>query len=80
VKITTKGFEPATLTLKPGIPARLTFIRSTDETCATSLAMPAYGITRALPLNEPVVVDFTPTKDAEFTCGMGMLAGKLVVR
>lgn len=80
VKITTKGFEPATLTLKPGIPARVTFIRSADETCATSLAMPAYGITRALPLNEPVVVDFTPTKDAEFTCGMGMLAGKLVVR
>src|SRR5262249_19905259 len=80
VAITTRGFEPGSLTLKPGVPARVTFTRATDETCATELAMPDYGIKRALPLNQPVVVEFTPTKDAEFQCGMGMLAGKLVVR
>lgn len=80
VRITTKGFEPDSITLQPGTPARVTFIRTTDETCATSLALPDYGITRALPLNEPVVVEFTPTKSASFQCGMGMLAGKLVVR
>jgi|SRR5579872_3395467 len=80
LKITAKGFEPGSIALRPGVPARVTFIRSTDETCATSLVMPAYGISRALPLNEPLVVAFTPTKDAEFQCGMGMLSGKLVVR
>jgi RND family efflux transporter MFP subunit len=80
VRITTKGFEPGSLTLSPGVPARVTFIRTTDETCATELAMPDFGIKRALPLNQPVVVEFTPTKDAAFQCGMGMLVGKLVVR
>ena len=80
VRITTKGFEPSSLTLKPGVPARVTFTRTTDETCATAITMPDYGIKRALPLNEPVVVEFIPTKDAAFQCGMGMLAGKLVVR
>jgi plastocyanin domain-containing protein len=50
------------------------------ETRATSLTMPAYGVTRARPLNEPVVIELTPTKDAECQCGMGMLAGNLVVR
>jgi RND family efflux transporter MFP subunit len=80
VKITPKGFEPSSLTLKPGVPARVTFTRTTDETCATEITMPDYGIRRPLPLNEPVVVEFIPTKDAQFQCGMGMLAGKLIVR
>ena len=43
--------------------------------------LPVYGIKRALPLNESVVVEFTPRKgDATFQCGMGMLPGRLIVR
>jgi plastocyanin domain-containing protein len=80
VRITAKGFEPDSISLQPGTPARVTFVRTTDETCATSLALPDYGITRTLPLNEPVVVEFIPTKSAAFQCGMGMLAGTLIVR
>jgi len=35
-----------------------------------------------LPLNEPVVVEFTPEKKGEFafTCGMGMLKGQIIVQ
>jgi plastocyanin domain-containing protein len=35
-----------------------------------------------LPLNKPVVVAFTPNKSGgfSFTCGMGMLRGKIVVQ
>jgi plastocyanin domain-containing protein len=39
-----------------------------------------YKIDRKLPLNEPVMVEFTPRK-SEFTlaCGMDMIKGKLIV-
>jgi len=81
VTITPKGFEPDSLALRAGIPARVTFTRTTDETCAKEIVFPDYGIRRALPLNTPVVVEFVPAaKNAGFQCGMGMLAGKLVVR
>jgi plastocyanin domain-containing protein len=59
----------------------VTFTRHTDQTCATEIAIPAYGITRALPLDQPVTVEFVPVAgESAFQCGMGMLAGTLVVR
>jgi plastocyanin len=82
IAVTEKGFEPAALTLKPNVPARVTFVRQTNQTCATSVAIPEYKINRELPLNQPVVVEFTPTKTGEFAfaCGMNMLKGKLLVQ
>jgi RND family efflux transporter MFP subunit len=81
VAITAAGFEPAALELQAGVPARITFTRKTDQTCATEVAIPAYGIRRALPRDTPVTVDFEPaTGRATFQCGMGMLSGTLVVR
>lgn len=81
VAVTASGFEPASLTLQRGVPARLTFTRTTDHTCATELDIPAYGIHRALPLNQPVTIEFVPAASgATFQCGMGMLTGTLVVR
>ena len=80
VAVTEKGFEPATITLKPGVPAKITFVRQTDKTCAKAVSIPAYKINRELPLNEPVVVELTPSKgEFAFTCGMNMLQGKVVV-
>ena len=81
VKITTKGFEPKSFSLKPNVPARLTFLRQTDKTCGTAIVIQDYSITRSLPLNKPVIVEFTPDKAGEFTfaCGMGMMRGKIIV-
>lgn len=74
------GFEPSTLKLRVGIPARLTFIRLTDKTCAKEIVIPSLHIRRALPLNEPVTVEFTPQKgNMGFVCGMNMLRGTVVV-
>lgn len=82
IAVTTKGFEPASINLKPNVPARVTFVRQTDQTCATSVVIPEYKINQELPLNKPVVVEFTPAKTGEFTfaCGMNMLKGKVVVQ
>ncbi len=82
VLVTEKGYQPASLTLKNGVPARVTFVRTTDATCATSVLLPDYKVTKALPLNKPVVVAFTPKKSGTyaFTCGMKMFKGKVVVK
>jgi plastocyanin domain-containing protein len=58
--VTVKGYEPAKLTLRAGQPARITFVRTTDKTCGTEVVFPSLNIRRPLPLNEPVVIDFTP--------------------
>src|SRR5262249_45241567 len=46
------GYKPASITLKKGVPARLTFIRKIEATCGTDILIPAYDIKRELPLNE----------------------------
>lgn len=82
IKITQMGYEPGSITLKRGIPAQLTFLRLTDNTCATEVVFPDYGINRPLPLNKAVTVRLTPRKAGEFafTCGMNMHRGKMIVR
>ena len=82
IVVNEQGFEPARVTLRPGAPARLTFLRTTDKTCATEVVFPSLNITRALPLNEPVLVEFPPSKsrDIDFACGMTMRHGAIVVQ
>jgi cobalt-zinc-cadmium efflux system membrane fusion protein len=77
-----QGYEPPKLTLRAGTPARLTFVRVTDKTCGTEVVFPSLNIKRALPLNEPVVIEFTPEKsgDIAFACCMNMLHGTVIVR
>lgn len=81
VTVTKDGFEPSTVTLRAGTPARLTFLRTTDQTCATEVAVPSLKIERPLPLNKPIDIEFTPAKagTVDFACGMGMFKGVLVV-
>lgn len=82
VSVMENGFRPETINLKRGIPARVTFMREVEATCATSVAIPDFNIKRDLPFKEPVVVEFTPAKKGvyNFSCGMGMLNGKIVVK
>jgi cobalt-zinc-cadmium efflux system membrane fusion protein len=81
VAVTKDGFEPSKVTLRAGTPARLTFVRTTDQTCATEVAVPSLKIKRPLPLNKPVDIEFTPAKagTVDFACGMDMFKGVLVV-
>jgi plastocyanin domain-containing protein len=80
VEINSKGFEPGSLKLKAGVPAKVTFVRKTDESCAKEVVIKDYDIERKLPLNQPVTVEFTPRKgEFGFACGMNMVKGKLIV-
>jgi membrane fusion protein, heavy metal efflux system len=82
IVVNEQGYEPAKVTLRAGVPARLTFVRTTDKTSGTEVVFPSLKIKKALPLNEPVLVEFTPQKsgDIAFACGMNMLHGLVVVQ
>lgn len=80
IEINSNGFDPGSLKLKAGVPAKVTFLRKTDEGCAKSVVLKEYNINRDLPLNEAVTIEFTPRKgEFTFACGMNMLKGKLIV-
>jgi hypothetical protein len=81
IEVGEKSFEPATVTLRAGTTARITVVRTTDNTCATDIVFPSLNVKRALPLNQPVVIEFTPARTGEiaFACGMSMLRGTVVV-
>jgi plastocyanin domain-containing protein len=82
VEINTKGYQPTSFKLRRGVRARVTFLRTTDATCAKEIVLPDFNIRRAPPLNEPVVVTFTPNNRGTFTfvCGLNMMKGQLIVQ
>jgi len=82
VTVTDTGFDPERLTLRAGVPARVTFTRTSDKTCATAVVFASLNIRRDLPLNQPVTIEFTPANTGEvaFACGMNMLRGTVVVQ
>ena len=79
------GFSPASLDVPAGGPGShktVTFVRTTDKTCATEVVFPDLNIDKQLPLNEVVGVDL-PTdapKRLTFQCGMAMYKGAIVVK
>jgi len=80
VEVGTAGFVPGHVDLAGS--RRLVFRRISDGTCATSVAFPALGLEKGLPLNEDVSIELPASTKGELTfqCGMGMYRGKVVVR
>ena len=77
------GYVPNTIHSEAGTPLRLLFRREESSACSEQVVFPAFGrsVTLARP-GEEIAVDLLPGKpgEYEFTCGMGMLRGKIVVR
>lgn len=82
ITVNSQGFEPALVTLHQGVPARLRFVRDTEQTCIKEVEFPDYHIKKPLPLHQPVVVEITPRQQGEitFVCGLNMLRGKVIVQ
>ncbi len=76
------GYAPATVALQRGRPVRLLFDRRDQGSCTEEVVLPDFGVRRFLPTGEVTPVEFTPEKPGtfEFTCGMGMVRGKLIVQ
>ena len=76
------GYDPARLEVEAGRPVRLWFDRQETSGCSEEVVLPDFKIRRFLPPLQKTAVEFTPEQagEYEFTCGMGMLRGKLIVR
>ena len=74
------GYSPAVVRVVAGQPVRLTFDRQESSGCSEEVVFGDFGVRRYLPAHRQTVVELTPPAAGtyEFTCGMGMLRGKLV--
>jgi plastocyanin domain-containing protein len=82
LRVTVKGgYSPDTLVVKRGQPVRIEFDRQETSSCSDTVVFGDFGISRPLPAFRTTPVEFTPEKAGsyEFTCGMNMLRGRLIV-
>ena len=83
IDVTVKGgYQPATILAKAGERLRLNFTRREASMCGEEVVIPEFGKRAHLPENRSVSIEVTPEKpgEYEFTCGMNMYRGKLIVR
>lgn len=75
------GYNPSVVRVKAGTPVRLTFRREETSPCSATVVFDAFDKHAELPEGEPVAIEMLPTVPGEyrFTCGMGMLQGRLLV-
>ena len=74
------GYEPRAVRVPAGRPVRLVFDRQETSGCSEEVVFGDFGIRRFLPAYQKTVVEITAPAPGtyEFTCGMGMLRGKLI--
>ncbi|MDX1584498.1 MAG: cupredoxin domain-containing protein [Thermoanaerobaculia bacterium] len=82
VEISGMTYMPAEVAVESGVPVKMTFTRDDEPTCGGTILFPELEIRREVAAGESVTIEFTPEKsgDLNFTCGMKMMKGKIVVR
>jgi len=75
------GYSPAVVRVRAGRKVRLDFRREETSGCTEEVVIPAFGVRTFLPAHQTTPVEFTPQKPGsyEFTCGMGMVRGRIIV-
>lgn len=76
------GYSPDVIVVNKGIPVRLDFYRDETADCSDTIVFGDFKIRKPLPAFKTTAIEFTPEKEGEyvFTCGMGMMRGKLIVK
>ncbi len=76
------GYTPDILVVEHGKPVRLNFRREETAACSEMVLLPDFNKSAKLPEGEVVPVEFLPEQpgEYEFSCQMGMLRGKLIVK
>ena len=75
------GYVPSTIRAEAGVPLRLVFCREESSSCSEHVVFAAFGKSVTLPRGEAVAFELLPTApgEYEFTCGLGILRGRLIV-
>lgn len=76
------GYSPNRVVVKKGEAVKLNFLRSDSNNCLEEVVLSDFKVRKALPLNKKVTIEITPQKRGEFnfSCGMNMFHGKLIVQ
>ena len=82
LKVSGGEYQPASFNVQAGKPVRLNVTRDEKPTCGDVLTIPSQNISKPIPVNQVTTIEFTPQQagDLEFTCGMNMMKGKIVVQ
>lgn len=75
------GYSPSEVRAVHGQALRMVFVRQETSGCSEEIVLPEFGIRKFLPPFQKTAVEIHPAQAGsfEFTCGMGMLRGKLIV-
>jgi plastocyanin domain-containing protein len=82
IRVTVKGgYDPDVIVVKKDIPVKIDFYLDETESCSEEIVFGDFNIRKSLPPFKTTSIEFVPKKTGEyvFTCGMGMLRGKLIV-
>ena len=76
------GYQPASIVAEAGRPLRLNFTRRESTPCGEEVVLPEFGRRAHLPEDRTIPIEVTPEGpgEYEFTCGMNMYKGKIIVR
>ncbi|MCE9557866.1 MAG: cupredoxin domain-containing protein [Armatimonadetes bacterium] len=75
-------YNPATISVVKGKPVELTFKLGKSPGCGSTVVFKSLKFSKEVPKGKSIVVKFTPNKagTVDFTCGMGMFHGKVLVK
>lgn len=76
------GYSPEVISVPVGKTTRINFTRTDPTECLSEVVLSDFKIRKELPLNKKITIEIAPQKkgDYEYSCGMGMYHGKIVVR
>ncbi|MCR4277138.1 MAG: cupredoxin domain-containing protein [Candidatus Roizmanbacteria bacterium] len=75
------GYKPERISIPYGQTTKLIFERKDSSACLEDVIIADFKVRKFLPLNEKTEIEINPNKKGEFdfSCGMGMFHGKLIV-
>lgn len=81
MEVTTTGYSPNVIYVKKGVPFKLEIHNTLENSCLSTILIPGFNINTNLKVGTTTVIKITPTKTGEydFTCGMHMYGGKIIV-
>ncbi len=76
------GYMPSQIEVKLGKPVELIFTGGKNIGCGGTVVFKSLKISKDVAVGKSVVIKFTPRTKGEipFTCSMGMLQGKVIVK
>jgi plastocyanin domain-containing protein len=76
------GYKPERISIPHGKTTKLIFYRKDSSSCLEEVILADFKVRKFLPLNEKTEIEINADKKGEFdfSCGMGMFHGKLIVK